>query len=261
MRFNQISPEAVRLPSIKTKEEILLMREAGQIVYEILDELERMALPELPIVELAHRAKEMTLKRGAIPIFEGYRNYPNPICISINDQVAHAIPQPKRKLKTGDVLKLDFGVSYQGLCADSARTVLINTDNNQGLAMATRDALWYAIELSRPGNRIGDLGAVIQATADTYGFGVVRELTGHGIGRNLHEPPAILNYGTTLTGLELRPGMTIAIEPMFNAGRGDIRILEDGWTVITVDGYASAHWEHTILITNGDPEVLTLPKN
>lgn len=264
MTFNRIPTDAEKLPSIKTKEEIALMRVAGRIVYEVLCELEKMAEVGRTTMELSDRAKEMTLARGATPLFEGYKGFKHPICISLNAEVAHGSPSPKVKLVNGDLLKLDFGVRYEGFCADSARTVIVGKSHDYGderLAGITRDALYAAIDQCRPGKRVGDISAAITMVGAAHDLGIVRDLTGHGIGRNLHEHPPIPNVGEGGVGMQLRPGMTIAIEPMFNMGRAAVHILDDGWTVVTTDGSNSAHWEHTVLITDGDPEVLTLPKD
>jgi len=244
---------------LKTKDEIALMREAGRIVCEILDELEKAVAPGVSTYDLDRLSEDLIFKKGAKPAFKGYLGFPACLCASINHEVVHGIPSKKRKLAEGDLMKLDFGVVYKGYYGDSARTVPVGkvTTEAQALVDATRESLMKAIEQVRPGNRIGDLGHAVQSHVEARGFSVVRDFVGHGIGKKLHEPPQIPNFGQPGTGMKLRPGMVLAIEPMVNLGTHKVEVLDDDWTAVTLDRKLSAHWEHTILITEDAPEVLT----
>jgi methionyl aminopeptidase len=204
-------------------------------------------------------AEEMTLKRKARPAFKGYRGYPSSICVSINEEVVHGIPSTKRVLKNGDVVGLDFGVVFDGFFGDSAVTVPIGEipPEVQNLLQVTEQCLYKAIEAAVPGNFISDISAAVQNLADEHHFGIVREFCGHGIGRALHEDPPVLNYVQSGKGPKLKPGLVIAIEPMINLGTEKVKVLEDGWTVVTLDGRPSAHFEHTIAIMPEGPEILT----
>ena len=244
---------------IKSEQEIALMREAGRIVREILDALQAMAAPGLSTWELDREAETLIRKKGARPAFKGYQGFPAVLCVSVNEEVVHGIPSKKRKLREGDLLKLDFGVSYRGLFGDSARTVLVGPVSTAAreLAEATRGALDKAIEAIGPGARLGDIGAAVQGWVEPRGYSVVRDFTGHGIGRALHEAPQIPNYGRPGEGMRLLPGMALAVEPMVNAGTHEVEVLEDDWTAVTLDRKLSAHFEHTILVTEQGREVLT----
>jgi methionyl aminopeptidase len=244
---------------LKTDAEIALMRDAGRIVREILDELEKAVAPGVTTWDLDQLAEKLTLKKGAKPAFKGYNGFPCTLCASINHEVVHGIPSKKKKLEVGDLMKLDFGVVYKGFYGDSARTVPVGAVSSQGRALidATREALDQAISKMVPGNRLGDIGHAVQAYVEARGFSVVRDFVGHGIGRRLHEPPHVPNFGKPGTGLELRRGMVLAIEPMVNAGTFEVEVLDDDWTAVTQDGKLSAHFEHTILVTAEGPEVLT----
>ncbi|WP_141327450.1 type I methionyl aminopeptidase [Myxococcus sp. AB025B] len=244
---------------IKSREEIALMREAGRIVADVLDALEQAVVPGITTWELDALAEKMTAERGARPAFKGYLGFPCVLCASINDEVVHGIPSRKRKLVEGDLMKLDFGVSYRGWFGDSARTVPVGkvSAEARSLVETTREALQKAIQAMKPGNRLGDIGHAVQRHVEARGFSVVRDFTGHGIGRKLHEHPHVPNYGQAGAGMKLRAGMVLAVEPMVNAGTSDIEILDDDWTAVTADRKLSAHFEHTILITDGGPEVLT----
>lgn len=244
---------------IKSPAEIALMREAGRIVCEILDELEKAVAPGVSMWELDALAEELIAKKGARPAFKGYHGFPGVLCASVNQEVVHGIPSKKRRLVAGDLMKLDFGVVYRGFFGDSARTVPVGkvTPEAQALVDATRQSLEKAIQVMRPGNRIGDIGHAVQTHVEARGFSVVRDFTGHGIGRKLHEPPQVPNHGQAGAGMKLRPGMVLAVEPMVNQGTPDVEVLEDEWTAVTVDGKLSAHFEHTILISERGPEVLT----
>ncbi|QAT84509.1 methionine aminopeptidase [Corallococcus coralloides] len=244
---------------LKSPDEIALMRDAGRIVCEILDELEKAVAPGVSTWELDALAEQLIAKKGARSAFKGYHGFPGVLCASVNQEVVHGIPDRKRRLVAGDLMKLDFGVVYRGFFGDSARTVPVGkvTPEAQALVDATRQSLEKAIQVMQPGNRIGDIGHAVQSHVEARGFSVVRDFTGHGIGRKLHEPPQVPNYGQAGAGMKLRPGMVLAVEPMVNQGTPDVEVLEDEWTAVTVDGKLSAHFEHTILISERGPEVLT----
>jgi methionyl aminopeptidase len=244
---------------IKSADEIARMREAGRIVCEILDELERAVAPGVSTWDLDALAEKLIYAKGAKPAFKGYHGFPSCLCASVNHEVVHGIPSRKRKLAEGDLMKLDFGVVYQGFYGDSARTVPVGKVSAQAKALveATREALAQAVAAMVPGNRLGDIGHAIQSYVEPRGFSVVRDFVGHGIGRALHEPPQVPNYGAAGSGMRLRPGMVLAVEPMINAGVPQVEVLEDDWTAVTRDGKLSAHFEHTILVTEHGPEILT----
>jgi methionyl aminopeptidase len=244
---------------IKSREEIALMREAGRIVCEILDELEKAVAPGVTTWELDALSEKLIYQKGAKPAFKGYHGFPACLCASINHEVLHGIPSKRRKLQEGDLMKLDFGVVYRGFFGDSARTVPVGkvTPEAQALVNATREALNKGIQAMVVGNRIGDIGHAVQSHVEARGYSVVRDFTGHGIGRHLHEKPEVPNYGQPGSGMKLRPGMVLAVEPMVNQGTSEVAVLDDDWTAITVDNKLSAHFEHTVLITEGGPEILT----
>lgn len=244
---------------LKSREEISLMREAGRIVCEILDELERTVAPGVSTWELDQLAEKLIHQKGAKPAFKGYQGFPACLCASINHEVVHGIPSKKRKLAEGDLMKLDFGVIYKGFFGDSARTVPVGQVSAEAKALldATRESLYAGIHAMHAGNRLGDIGAAVQRHAEARGYSVVRDFVGHGIGRKLHEAPQVPNFGQPNTGMKLRPGMVLAVEPMVNAGTFEVEVLEDDWTAVTADGKLSAHFEHTILVTEDGPEILT----
>jgi methionyl aminopeptidase len=244
---------------IKSQEEIALMREAGRIVSEILDELEKAVAPGVTTWDLDALAEKLISQKGARPAFKGYRGFPACLCTSVNHEVVHGIPSKRRKLREGDLMKLDFGVVYRGFHGDSARTVPVGkvSPEAQALLEATREALNKGIQAMGPGNRIGDIGHAMQRYVEAHGFSVVRDFTGHGIGRHLHEKPEVPNHGQPGSGMKLRPGMVLAIEPMVNQGTDEVELLDDDWTAVTLDNKLSAHFEHTVLITEGGPEILT----
>lgn len=246
---------------IKTKDEIAVMRDAGRIVSEILDELEKMVAPGVTTWELDQVAEGLIHKKGAKPAFKGYLGFPSSLCASINFEVVHGIPSKKRKLVPGDLMKLDFGVVYKGYYGDSARTVPVGAVSVEARALidATRQSLNEAISAVVSGNRIGDIGHAVQSFVEPKGFTVVRDFVGHGIGKKLHEQPQVPNFGEPGTGMRLRQGMVLAIEPMVNAGTHKVEILEDDWTAVTLDRKLSAHFEHTVVVTENGPEVLTRP--
>ena len=245
---------------VKSADELARIREAGVIVARVLAELAATAAAGISTLELDRLAEARTREAGAVPAFKGYHGFPASVCISVNDEVVHGIPSARRLLRDGDVVGLDFGVHHQGFFADSARTVIVGrepTAATERLVATTREALQRAIEAAVPDGRLGDIGFAVQRHVEARGYSVVRDFVGHGIGRKLHEPPQVPNYGAPGTGMRLRAGMVLAIEPMVNAGKPDIRTLDDGWTAVTLDGTLSAHFEHTIAITEHGPEVLT----
>ena len=248
-----------RMINLKSPREIERMKGASRIVAEILLELRGIIRDGITTAEIDRLAEEMTLKRNARPAFKGYRGFPASICISINDEVVHGIPSTKRTVKNGDVVGMDFGVIFDGFFGDSAVTVPIGEipPEVQNLLTVTERALYAAIEASIPGNYISDVSAAVQRVADEHHFGIVREFCGHGIGRALHEDPPVLNYVQSGKGPKVKAGLVIAIEPMINLGTEKVKVLEDGWTVVTLDGRPSAHFEHTIAITPDGPEILT----
>jgi methionyl aminopeptidase len=248
-----------RMINLKSPREIERMKGASRIVAEILLELRQVVRDGITTMEIDRLAEDMTLKRKAIPAFKGYRGFPASICISINEEVVHGIPSTKRVIKNGDVVGLDFGVIFDGFFGDSAVTVPVGEipPEVQNLLTVTERALYAAIEASVPGNYISDVSAAVQRVADEHHFGIVREFCGHGIGRSLHEDPPVLNYVQSGKGPKVKPGLVIAIEPMINLGTEKVKVLEDGWTVVTLDGRPSAHFEHTIAITPDGPEILT----
>ncbi len=246
---------------LKSGEEIARIREASLIVHDVLQEVIAAVAPGVTTVEIDRIAARATAARGAQPAFLGYHGYPAVICISVNDEVVHGIPSSKRVLKEGDIVGLDFGVCYKGFYGDSAYTVPVGEPSPEArrLMDTTREALARAVAAAQPDARLGDLGFAVQALVESRGYSVVRDFVGHGIGRRLHEAPQIPNFGTPGTGMRLRPGMVLAIEPMVNAGGAAVRTLDDGWTVVTQDGSLSAHFEHTVAITDDGPLVLSLP--
>jgi methionyl aminopeptidase len=247
---------------LKTTEEIALIREASLIVHDILQECMSAAVPGVTTAEIDRLAEARTAERGARPAFKGYHGYPASICISVNEEVVHGIPSPKRVLREGDIVGLDFGVLCKGYYGDAAASVPVGEVSEAAarLLETTRLALDRAIAAAVPWNRLGDIGAAVQMFVEGRGYSVVRDFVGHGIGKRLHEAPQVPNFGAPGTGVRLRPGMVLAVEPMVNAGGPDVRMLADGWTAVTADGSLSAHFEHTIAITEKGPEVLSLPR-
>ena len=242
----------------KRAEELEKMRRAGRVVGETLAILQAAVRPGVTTQELDEIAEREIRARGAIPSFKGYRGFPATICTSINSEIVHGIPG-SRRLKEGDLIKLDAGAIVEGYHGDSAVTVPVGEVSQEALKLieTTERSLQAGIAEAKSGNRIHDIGAAVQTTAEGAGFSVVREYVGHGIGRALHEDPPVPNYGKPGTGLKLEPGLVIAIEPMVNVGTYETRLLPDGWTVVTADGSLSSHFEHTIAITDDGPEVLT----
>ena len=245
--------------NLKTPHEIERMKGASRIVAEILLELREIIGDGMTTSDIDRLAEEWTRKHHARPAFKGYRGFPSSICVSINEEVVHGIPSTKRVLKNGDVVGLDFGVVYDGFFGDSAVTVPVGqiAPEVQNLLQVTERALYAAIEAAVPGNFLADVSAAVQNLAEAHHFGIVREFCGHGIGRALHEDPPVLNYVQNGKGPKLKPGLVIAIEPMINLGTEKVKVLGDGWTVVTLDGRPSAHFEHTIAILPEGPEILT----
>jgi methionyl aminopeptidase len=248
--------------NIKSKRELELMRQSGKLVARVLMELTKLAVPGTKLIELDQAAEELTLSFGAKPSFKGYIGYRHSLCTSVNEQVVHGIPTD-RVLKDGDIIGLDFGLSYQGFHGDSAVTVAVGkiSEEAKELLYVTKQSLYAGIDSARAGNTIKDVAIAIESVVKPYGFGIVKEFVGHGIGEKLHEDPQIPNYAAGASNLKLKPGMTIAIEPMVNRGTHKVRVLGDRWTAVTNDGELSAHYEHSIAITDGEPEILTAWEN
>ena len=246
--------------TLKSSRELKLMREAGRIVAMVLADMAEAVAPEVTTAELNDRAERLIRKMGATPSFKGYHGYPAAICASVNEQIVHGIPDGRR-LKEGDIISVDVGTIYKGYQGDAAVTLPVGriSPEAQALLDVTRAALFVGIAQSRAKLRTGDISAAIQKFVEAKGFSVVREYTGHGIGSAMHEDPQIPNFGRPGTGHILKAGMTFALEPMVNAGTWKTRVLSDGWTVVTEDEKLSAHFEHTIAVTEGEPEILTLP--
>ncbi len=245
--------------SLKTAEEVQRMREAGRIVAKVIRVLGESVVPgKTTLLDLDRLGHETILAEGGIPSFLGYRGYPNAICLSINEMVVHGIPDG-RIVQEGDILDVDVGVCINGYHADACYTFPIGTISPaaQRLLNVTRESLNQGLAKAKPGNRVGDISAAIQKYVESHRYGIVRELVGHGIGREIHEEPSVPNYGKAGTGPKLKPGMTFCVEPMVNEGTHKVRELSDGWTVVTADGKLSAHYEHTILITETGYDILT----
>lgn len=244
---------------LKSDRELVLMREAGRIVAETLALVEKAVAPGVTTKEINDLAESYILKKGAYPSFKGYRGFPASICASVNEEVVHGIPG-LRRLEEGDIISIDVGAIFEGYHGDAAITVPVGKvrPEVERLLRVTREALWLGIEKARAGGRLSDISHAIQTHAEKNGYSVVREFVGHGIGRTMHEEPQVPNYGRPGRGPRLVPGMTLAIEPMVNQGRPEVRVLANGWTVVTQDGSYSAHFEHTVAITADGPKVLTL---
>jgi len=243
---------------LKSRPEIEKMRKSNAIVAAILEELSRKIRPGVKTIELDRLSEELALKRGARPAFKGYRGYPYSLCTSVNSEVVHGMPS-ERELKEGDIVSLDFGILNDGYYGDAAVTVPVGeiTPGARKLLKITEEALYRGIAEVKAGNRIGDISSAIQGHVEAAGYSVVRDLVGHGIGKSLHEDPQVPNYGSGGRGIELKPGMVFAIEPMVNEGTYRVEILRDGWTVVTADGKLSAHFEHSVAITENGPVILS----
>lgn len=244
---------------VKTPDEIKLMLAANQIVAEVLCMLQDTVTPGISTFELDQMAEELCRKRGSIPAFKGYHGFPSSLCVSLNEEVVHGIPSRKRKLKKGDILSVDFGVCYKGFYGDSAVTIPVGKVKHEThkLLQATQESLERAIEQVVIGNRIADISKAVQEYVESKGYSVVRQFVGHGIGSSLHEGPEIPNYVQGGQSPRLIEGMVIAIEPMVNLGTHKVKVLRDGWTVITADKKPSAHFEHSIAVTADGPLVLS----
>ena len=244
--------------SIKSTREIELMKKAGEIVGNTHKYLKQYIRPGVTTKELDNLANDFILKSGATPSFKNLYGFPGTICISINDEVVHGIPG-NRKLKEGDIIKLDIGACYKGYHGDSAWSYPVGkiSQKKQDLLNHTEEALYKGLEQVKDGAHLGDIGNAIEEYAKKYNLGVVKELVGHGIGSQVHEEPDVPNYGKKNTGPILKEGMTIAIEPMLNMGTADVAMLDDDWTIVTYDGLPSAHFEHTVLVTKDGYEILT----
>jgi methionyl aminopeptidase len=245
--------------TIKSAREIELMRKSGKITAKTLARLIQSAKPGITTEELDRIAEESIRSMGGTPTFKGYNGYPASICTSVNNQVVHGIPD-SYVLKDGDLLSIDIGTTLEGYVSDSAVTVAIGTVSEAAhrLMDVTQECLMLAIAQMRVGNHLGDIGAAVQKHAEASGYGVVRELVGHGIGTKMHEEPQVPNYGKPGAGIELRGGLVLALEPMITQGTWRVRTLDDGWTVVTEDGKLAAHFEHTIALTESGPRILTL---
>lgn len=245
---------------LKTKAEIEKMRAAGKIVGQTLEMLRRMVAPGVKTNSLNEAAERFIRKQGAAPTFKGYHGFPAGLCISINEQVVHGFPSARR-LQEGDIISIDCGATLDGYIGDSAITVCVGQCSPAvtSLVETTEKALFAAIAAALPGNRLGDISHAVELVARAGDYGIVREYCGHGVGQELHEGPQVPNFGKPGTGPQIRPGWTIAIEPMLNLGGDAVQVLDDGWTVVTQDGLPSAHFEHSIAVTQEGADILTLP--
>ena len=249
--------------TIKSEHEIELMREAGRILAIVHDEMGKIIRPGISTMDINRKGEEVIRSFDCIPSFLNYNGYPASICVSVNDEVVHGIPNKKRILQEGDIVSLDAGVLYKGYHSDAARTHAVGeiAPEDQKLIDVTKQCFFEGVKMAKAGNHLFDISKTIQNYAESFGFSVVREMVGHGIGSKLHEEPQVPNFKPIGRGLKLRPGMTLAIEPMINRGKKDIWILEDDWTCVTRDSQNSAHYENTVLITEGEPELLSYNKD
>ena len=248
--------------SIKTSREIELMKVAGKYLEEVHERLAEHIKPGITTWELDKIGEEMSRSLGCTPNFLNYNGFPASFCISLNDEVVHGIPSHSKVIQEGDLVKIDAGLIYKGYHSDAARTYAVGEVSPEArqLMDVTKQSFFEGIKQAKAGNHLYDISAAIGDYAESFGYGVVRDLVGHGIGTHLHEDPQIPNFRQHRRGLRLMPGMTLAIEPMINIGRADVEFMDDDWTVVTQDGTLSAHYENTILITDGEPELLTLSK-
>jgi methionyl aminopeptidase len=250
---------------LRSRQEIDLIRASCQIVADVLRRLVEVVAPGVSTAELDALAEKWTREKGAVPAFKGYnvggRVYPSSLCVSINEEVVHGMPSPKRILKSGDIVGLDYGAVFKGYYGDSAVTVAVGevTESAERLMRVTRESLECGIENMRVGNRIRDISAAIQQHAEKHGYGVVRDFVGHGIGQRLHEEPQVPNYVGAGQNPRLKEGMVLAIEPMVCEGTYEVEVLQDGWTAVTRDRRLAAHFEHSVAVTANGPEILTLP--
>lgn len=246
--------------TIKSEREIELMREAGRILAKVHEELGRTLVPGMSTKEIDRMCEDMIRSHGCVPSFLNYQGFPASVCISINDEVVHGIPDKHRYLEEGDIVSLDTGVIWKGYQSDAARTHMIGEVSGEArkLVEVTQQSFFEGIKYAKAGNHLNDISKAIQEYAESFGFGVVRDLVGHGIGTEMHEAPEIPNFAQRRKGIRLAAGMALAIEPMITAGRYDVVWEDDGWTVVTEDGSLASHYENTILITDGEPEILSL---
>lgn len=250
---------------LRSRQEIELIRASCQIVADVLQRLVQVVAPGVSTGELDALAEKWTREQGAVPAFKGYnvggRVYPSSLCVSINEEVVHGMPSPKRVLREGDIVGLDYGAVYKGYYGDSAVTVAVGTvtESAERLMRVTRESLYCGIESMVVGNRIRDISAAIQTHAEAHGYGVVRDFVGHGIGQRLHEEPQVPNYVGAGQNPRLKEGMVLAIEPMICEGTHEVEVLNDGWTAVTRDRRLAAHFEHSVAVTANGPEILTLP--
>ena len=245
---------------IKNSEQLTLMKKAGRITAEALLLARDIVRPGISTKEIDAKMHAFILKSGATPSFLGYGGFPGSACISINNEVIHGIPSDRRVLSDGDIVKIDVGARYRGYNGDSARTFPVGKVSDEALRLisVTEQSFYEAMKFARAGYRVGDIGSAIESFVISNGFSIVRDYVGHGVGAELHEEPSVPNYGRAGRGARLYPGMTLAIEPMVNAGTEQVRVQKDGWTVTTLDGKLSAHYENSIAITDGDPILLTV---
>ena len=246
--------------TIKSAREIELMREAGRILALVHEELEKIIRPGISTKEIDRVCEELIRSYGCTPNFLNYQGYPGSVCVSVNEEVVHGIPTEQHIIKEGDIVSLDTGLIYQGYHSDAARTHAVGEISEQAkqLIDVTRQSFFEGIKMAKAGNHLFDISNAIDAYIKPYGYGIVRDLVGHGIGTHLHEEPEIPNFAQKRKGLRLQPGMTLAVEPMVNIGTPNVKWMKDGWTVISADHSLSAHYENTILITEGEPEILSL---
>lgn len=245
--------------TIKNRDEIRIMAEANQIVAEVLAMLQKTVESGITTMELDQLAEDLCKNRGAVPAFKGYRGFPGSLCVSINEEVVHGIPSRKRKLKKGDIISVDFGTLYKGYYGDSAVTIPVGRIDSvtHKLLKVTEESLMKSIEQVRVGNRISDISAAVQDHVEKNGFSIVRQFVGHGIGSSLHEAPEVPNFVQPNSSPRLLEGMVVAIEPMVNAGTHKVKVLRDGWTVVTCDNKPSAHFEHSVAVTAEGPLILS----
>ncbi len=246
--------------SMKSAREIELMREAGRLLSRVHEQLGEAIRPGMSTLEIDQLGEKLIRDLGCVPNFLHYSGYPASICVSVNDEVVHGIPRKDRILKEGDIVSLDAGLIYKGYHSDAARTHAVGriSPEAQQLIEVTRQSFFEGIKMAREGCHLHDISNAIDAYVSRFGYGIVRDLVGHGIGTSLHEDPQIPNFAQKRKGVRLQAGMTLAVEPMINAGGWEVDFLNDGWTVVTRDGSLSAHYENTILVTDGEPEILTL---
>lgn len=245
---------------LKTGRELKIMKEACRISAGALQLVGRAVEPGVTTAELDRIAEEYIRSEGAVPNFKNYDGYPATACISVNNEVIHGIPTEKRKIKQGDIVSVDLGAMFEGYHGDNAATFACGdiSDEAKRLMDATKESLYEGIKAARAGGRIGDIGYAIQSYVEARGYSVVRQFVGHGVGTHLHEAPEVPNFGIPGRGIRLLPGMTIAIEPMVNIGKPDVKVMPDGWTVLTKDGSLSAHFEHTVAVTSDGPQIMTV---